>query len=1254
MRRPGSGSFRVGAVVVAVAAAMLPVAAHAAPATASTPAGPAKSPAVVARHTVTLMTGDTVLLETLAGGRQSATVRPTADRMHIAYQTRTVNGHSYVIPSDAVPLLAAGKLDDNLFDVTQLVADGYDDAHAKTTPLIVKYQPKQLRAQAPPTLPGTSRRYALESIDAAALTASKSQAPALWKSIVDPVEGKITATAQTVDKIWLDGKVRTSLADSVPQIGAPQAWAAGYDGNGVKVAVLDTGIDTTHPDLADRVVAAQNFSTDTDTADHFGHGTHVASIVAGSGAGSSGLRKGVAPGARLINAKVLNAAGSGEFSTIIEGMEWAAAQGAKVANMSLGTHSPGDGDDPLVQAVDEISKSSGMLFVIAADNIGPGDSTITSPGWADEALTVGAVDKKDGLANFSSRGPRLGDYGIKPDITAPGVDIVAARAEGSTLGPVVDGNYMQLSGTSMASPHVAGAAAILAQEHPGYTNQQLKDLLISTAKVGEYSVYQQGGGRVDVARASAQPAYASPGTLNLGYFTYPHTGQNPVTKTVTYHNDGAADLTFALSLDVKGKKGAAAPAGMFAVSRSSVTVPAGGTASVDVTVDPNAGPFDLYGGYLVAAAGATVVHTTVGAYVEGEMYNVTVPGIARDGRQASSISQVELWGPAIGGFQTKYYLGGATPTFRVPPGTYSLMAYIFTTDAPGTYALECTFLGNPQLAVTGDTTVTMDARPAKKIDIRTPDPTSPQDFQLGYHRSMGGLSFDSSFLISPPIDEAYAVGSPKATDGEFEFWHKWTLIAPPIQMTVTKPQTVKLDPLFAVNSPTVDGKHTSELVYAGFGRPEDYASIDVRGKVALISRGAGVTFVDKIKNAANAGAAAAIIFNNVPGLLYIYGGDPGTVPIPVVTIDQAPGLALVDLVAKGPATLEYSGTSVSPYEYSLMLPNPQRVADDQTYVINDKNTARIDVEYAGTDEQLVGSDIKYALRPWTDFLFGGAHNLLHPQRRTEYVSADPEIWWWHLTWANYPFDGEFVNEPTSYPAKSRSPQSWFKQVARPGIPAGVTGWEDDGSPAYREGDELTMHVFPYVDQEQHYAYADPNDVVSTQLYAGDRLLADTTAPIGTFPAVPGPATYRLTSRQQRSTPWWQYSTDVRTTWTFTSATPESGRQLLPLLQVGYGLQLDITNRAAAGLLNTFTLDVGHQPGVDGPGIKTVHAWVSYDDGAKWQQIPLVPLGNGKVLATVPQPKLASGAVSLRVSATDTAGNSIDQTILRAYGLKQAG
>ena len=159
-------------------------------------------------------------------------------------------------------------------------------------------------------------------------------------------------------------------------------------------------------------------------------------------------------------------------------MEWAVAQHADVVSMSLGGDT-GDGTDPLEQAVDDLSASSPTLFVIAAGNNGDRPGTVTSPGAAYAALTVGAVDSTDTMAFFSSRGPRL-DGTVKPEVVAPGVDIVAARAAGTSLGTPVDDFYTTLSGTSMATPHVAAVAAILKQEHPGWDGERLKAAIVGS------------------------------------------------------------------------------------------------------------------------------------------------------------------------------------------------------------------------------------------------------------------------------------------------------------------------------------------------------------------------------------------------------------------------------------------------------------------------------------------------------------------------------------------------------------------------------------------------------------------------------------------------------------------------------------------------------------------------------------------------------------------------------------------------------
>jgi len=179
-----------------------------------------------------------------------------------------------------------------------------------------------------------------------------------------------------------------------------------------------------------------------------------------------------------------------------------------VVNMSLGGP-PSDGIDPLSDALTQITDRTGTLFVVAAGNEGAA-YTVGSPGLAPAALTVGAVDRDETLAEFSSRGPTAGDLGLKPEITAPGVGIVAARATGTTMGSPVDALYTAASGTSMATPHVAGAAALLAQQNPDWSGRRLKDALISTAEPNpELGVYAQGGGRVDVARAVNQTVTAS-------------------------------------------------------------------------------------------------------------------------------------------------------------------------------------------------------------------------------------------------------------------------------------------------------------------------------------------------------------------------------------------------------------------------------------------------------------------------------------------------------------------------------------------------------------------------------------------------------------------------------------------------------------------------------------------------------------------------------------------------------------------------
>ncbi|WP_234106296.1 S8 family peptidase [Streptomyces venezuelae] len=354
---------------------------------------------------IPLVTGDRVVVD--AKGRMVG-FESAAGRERIPVQVRRVDDHTLVIPGDAERLIAAGRLDQRLFDLTVLTDARLRQSHRDGLKLIVRYEDAAGTARAQVRAAGdTQLRRTLPGLDADAVRTPDDDVAKVWEALTDRRGGGARVAASGIASVWLDGVRTASLDRSVRQIGADKAWESGYDGKGVTIAVLDTGVDRTHADLATQVVAEKNFSASSDAVDRVGHGTHVASIAAGTGATSGGRFKGVAPGAKVISGKVLDDEGFGDDSAVIAGMEWAAAEGADVVNLSLGS-ADSPGVDPLEATVDRLSAEKGILFAIAAGNEGEGGaSTVGSPGSADAALTVGAVDKDDVLAPFSSTGPRV-------------------------------------------------------------------------------------------------------------------------------------------------------------------------------------------------------------------------------------------------------------------------------------------------------------------------------------------------------------------------------------------------------------------------------------------------------------------------------------------------------------------------------------------------------------------------------------------------------------------------------------------------------------------------------------------------------------------------------------------------------------------------------------------------------------------------------------------------------------------------------
>ncbi|HEV7764726.1 MAG TPA: S8 family serine peptidase [Thermoanaerobaculia bacterium] len=332
-----------------------------------------------------------------------------------------------------------------------------------------------------------------------------------------------------IRSLYLDKQLRYFMHESVPLTGAPQVWSSlGFDGTGVTVAVIDSGIDGLHPDLAGgklkqnvKIVGSPLTSPslvhvlenlpNSDTTS--GHGTHCAGTVAGTGSASSGYYRGVAPGANLVGL------GTGDAIFVfyaLQGFDYVISKrnqyGIKVISNSWGTEGTFDADDP-VNVASKAAHDVGMTVVFAAGNAGPDNNTLNPYSVAPWVIGV-AAGNKDGvkLADFSSRGIP-DDTLYQPTITAPGAGIVSTRSLNTVLpvlGAIDDVNiqpswipyYTTMSGTSMATPHIAGICALMYDANPSVTPDQIRSALTSTATpMPGYSAHEVGAGYVNAYAA---------------------------------------------------------------------------------------------------------------------------------------------------------------------------------------------------------------------------------------------------------------------------------------------------------------------------------------------------------------------------------------------------------------------------------------------------------------------------------------------------------------------------------------------------------------------------------------------------------------------------------------------------------------------------------------------------------------------------------------------------------------------------------
>lgn len=1235
------------------------------PSSAAEPPPPTSTPfGDTAPAEVTLITGDRVSVST-ASGQRVVTVTdpqgsPTGFRMH------EDGDMLLVVPEDAAPLIAEGRVDERLFDVAGLIADGYDDAHTSSIPLIATY-PSRAAAAGSRAPDGARVSQRLPGLHMAAMRTPKSAADSFWKDLASTKAGRSAAPS----KIWLDAKVSATVTESVEQVRAPEAWEAGYTGKGVKVAVLDSGIDADHPDLAGRIVAAEDFTgSSSGTADRHGHGTHAASSVVGDGSASGGERReGVAPDASLLVGKVLGDTGSGPTSGVLAGMQWAVNSGADIVTMSLGAPVPVC-SDPLSAAVDQLSASSDTLFVVAAGNDGPKAGTVASPGCAPSALTIAADDSAMKIAPFSGRGPvtdRDGHRYLKPDMAAPGVGIVGARAAGTSLGRPIDDHYTSLSGTSMATPHVAGAAAVLAQRSPGLTGEQIKAHLMSTVRPDALNApLAEGTGFLDVHQAVSS-TISGPGYIDGEELTWPHDPERAVEREVTWSNSGDTPVTLNLRTETYDASGAPAPDAMATLAQPTVTVPAHGSATVGLrlaVVEPL--PTSGYGvitGRITAtsADGAQHAVTSFGFFAQPNTVTVTFHGTTRGSSPAGSLSYVNLISTDRGQ-ATRVYFRDGTAKATVPAGDYDLDAGIYGFDkGVNERSLYRTVrslgvLYRPGLSLTESTEIDLDAREAHQVEVSASQPLESRTSSVRYQRTANNTTFASTLVAASNVVDLAISDAP--ADGWKDARVDLVSRAYAPLLSVSTSGGATLEPLYAKYWGEVaylPEAGSAQLVDVGSGTPQELAAVDVEGRFVLVNLGSddsqSTTKLKQVTTDAIARKALGVVVaHEFAGRWTSFVRDD--IPVLAITTDEY--RVLQDELALGRTRLQWSGKPASPYVYNLHVPFTDGIPADQHYELEEDSMAQVEETWSSQLRDLqYGDGLALATaRGGQAAAAAVVQPVLSPTQRTAYYSTG-DAGWVHWGTSNPAAGGDTMAGGLAYyESARRDTEHWYGGPIRP-QPAINLLTGEAAALAQRDGDVLTTVIPNTGDDAGHVAFSAITDQYAATLTRDGAVVGRSTDPISAWAMPAGPGRFELTVDQRRRTDLpifenWSLSPKITTRWSFGSATTTESTAL-PLLVPSYDMTLDAYNRAQPTSSYRIELTAPAQPGYDGHASE-VTAQVSYDDGATWRDVTTRKDGSSWV-AMVDNRPAKGGFVSLRVRATSSDDSTVEQTLVKAYAVR---
>jgi hypothetical protein len=796
-----------------------------------------------------------------------------------------------------------------------------------------------------------------------------------------------------------------------------------------------------------------------------------------------------------------------------------------------------------------------------------------------------------------------------------------------------------MSGTSMATPHVAGAAALLLQAHPDLTGQQLKDALVSTSKpTPSYTAYDAGNGRLDAA-AGVDATVVASGAVSVSRVATPE--KDTISQPVTFTNLGDQPVVLDLALVAPD-----APAGLFTLSAPKLTVPAHQSATAELTTRRSlaAGSDSHFGEIRAATADGTVVTRTAVA-LGPVVHRLTVS--IKDTHGLPTRGSFELLSPGRHDPDLFQVDDSGTGALYLPEGAYSVMMFAEVPGTHGPSSRGVALVGDPDVSLTADAEVVLDLSKVRQIQTTIPQPSRDSYQRLDYQRTLGGGLWRSFWDTGVTYDSLWTMPtSHPVTHGDFQLTARWRKEQAVLSVASATHEysDVTRQP---GGTPLPKGKWNLGLVAAGNGSATDLAKVDVRGKAVVVRRNDEVSGTEQAVEAAAAGAKLLLVANNEPAIAENpYADDPSNpTPIDVALVSTDEGDLLFQQAASRNATVSVVSQPSTDYVYDLVQTYHNTIPAELVRNERQKDLARIDEKFNSPVPGARGGEFRFDWLSFSNWGIGQMSTRPVNPTRTDWVSVDDAYDWGQEAY----IEGRIyeVAKHAGYRPNSRSSEEWFSGAVQ--RPYNNNGYQMP----WRSGDSMRVDVPGFGSGDHVGMGLDVRYQQTVSLYQGTSLLDQQPGAfvyLQNLPAEKLPYRFEVqTSQPAELNP---LSTTTSTEWNFFSAATsvvDGERTPLPMLQLTYAIDRDSTGAVKNG--SDVVLQAVQPESAVGAGtVGKPTMEFSYDDGKTWQPAVVVPGALGQWSAKFTAPA-AARFVSLRAGARDSEGNSVSQTVIRAFGVR---